>query len=80
MNKKNNKSEEYFYTAKEKEQLGLYEEALEYYRKSIEEDDNNIEAYFGFNLMKSYLSMLKNNDDKYAEIFDILNEFINDKK
>lgn len=77
----NNKSKSYFNTAKEKEELGLYEEALEYYKKSIEEDDSNIEAYFGFNLMKSYISMLEkentDDDNKAADIFNALNHFIN---
>ena len=80
-----NKSKSYFNTAKEKEELGLYEEALEYYKKAIEEDDSNIEAYFGFNLMKSYISMLEmeNTDDddkidnKSADILNALNHFIN---
>ena len=80
-----NTSLKYLELAKEKEEIGEYKKALEYYKKSIEEDDSNIEAYFGFNLMKSYISMLEaeNTDDddkidnKSADIFNALNHFIN---
>ncbi|ASJ21636.1 hypothetical protein [Brachyspira hampsonii] len=74
----------YFDNAKEKEEAGLYEEALEYYKKVLEEDDENIEAYFSINLIKSYIEIEKNTEDKekqnkYAKLFNIFNEFL-DKK
>lgn len=70
--------------AKEKEELGLYEEALEYYTKAIEENPDNIEAYFGLNLIKSYMAM-ENIDDnenpkykKHMDLFNIFNDILND--
>lgn len=47
------RNKSYFDKAKEKEEAGLYDEALEYYKKALEEDDENIEAYFSINLIKS---------------------------
>ncbi|MEI0799292.1 tetratricopeptide repeat protein [Brachyspira intermedia] len=81
-----NTSLKYLELAKEKEEIGEYREALEYYKKSIEEDPDNIEAYFGLNLINSYIEMekeLKNDDsdniNKHIELFNIFNEFL-DKK
>lgn len=79
-----NTSLKYLELAKEKEEIGEYREALEYYKKSIEEDPDNIEAYFGLNLINSYIEMekeLKNDDDsdninKHVELFNIFNEFL----
>ena len=82
----NNNSLKYLELAKEKEETGEYKSALEYYKKSIEEDSENIEAYFGLNLINSYIEMekeLKNDDsdniNKHMELFNIFNEFL-DKK
>ena len=81
-----NTSLKYLELAKEKEEIGEYREALEYYKKSIEEDPDNIEAYFGLNLINSYIEMekeLKNDDsdniNKHIELFNVFNEFL-DKK
>ncbi|MEI0558917.1 tetratricopeptide repeat protein [Brachyspira intermedia] len=81
-----NTSLKYLELAKEKEEIGEYKEALEYYKKSIEEDPDNIESYFGLNLINSYIEMEKesNNDDsdninKHIELFNVFNEFL-DKK
>ncbi|AEM23333.1 TPR domain-containing protein [Brachyspira intermedia PWS/A] len=82
-----NTSLKYLELAKEKEEIGEYKEALEYYEKSIEEDPDNIEAYFGLNLINSYIEMekeLKNDDasdniNKHIEFFNIFNEFLNKK-
>ncbi|EKV58274.1 hypothetical protein [Brachyspira hampsonii] len=74
----------YFDKAKEKEEAGLYEEALEYYEKALEEDDENIEAYFSINLIKSYIEIEKNTQDrekqnKHTKLFNIFNEFLDEK-
>ncbi|WP_300721470.1 tetratricopeptide repeat protein, partial [uncultured Brachyspira sp.] len=55
----NNNLSGYLKLAKEKEEAGEYKEALQYYEKSIEEDPNNIEAYFGWNLINSYIEIGK---------------------
>lgn len=80
----NNNSLKYLELAKEKQELGEYKEALEYYKKSIEEDPENIESYFGLNLINSYIEMeneLKNDDNdcktnKHIELFNIFNDFL----
>ncbi|OEJ13886.1 hypothetical protein BFL38_03865 [Brachyspira hampsonii] len=74
----------YFDIAKEKKEAGLYEEALEYYKKALEEDDENIEAYFSINLIKSYIEIEKNNQNnekqnKHTKLFNIFNEFLDEK-
>ena len=71
----------YFDRAKEKEESGLYDEALEYYQKALEEDDENIEAYFSINLIKSYIEIEKNNQNKekqnkHTKLFNVLNDFL----
>ena len=74
--KNTNKSEEYFNTAKEKEEQGLYQEALLYYTKSVEEDTNNIEAYFCINLINSYLEFDNNKiAQKRTNLLNIFNDF-----
>ena len=88
--KKSNKntSLKYLELAKENEEIGEYKEALEYYKKSIEEDPENIEAYFGLNLINSYIEMekeLKDDDDsdninRHIELFNIFNEFLDKKR
>lgn len=71
-----NKSEEYFNIAKEKEEQGLYQEALLYYTKSVEEDPNNIEAYFCMNLINSYLEFDSNQiSQKRTNLLSIFNDF-----
>lgn len=82
-----NTSLKYLELAKQKEEIGEYKEALEYYKKSIEEDPENIESYFGLNLINSYIEMekeLKNDDsdniNKHIELFNIFNEFIDNNK
>ncbi|WP_020005331.1 tetratricopeptide repeat protein [Brachyspira innocens] len=76
----------YFDKAKEKEEEGNYDEALEYYEKALEEDDENIEAYFSINLIKSYIEIEKNTQDKekpnkHTKLFNVLNDFLdNDRK
>lgn len=65
----------YMKFAKEKENIGEYKEALEYYKKAIEEDDNNIEAYFGLNLIKSYIEM-ESDSNKHTELLSILNDIL----
>ena len=73
--KNTNKSEEYFNIAKEKEEQGLYKEALSYYQKSVEEDPNNIEAYFCMNLINSYLEFNSNKiSQKRTNLLNILND------
>ena len=74
----------YFDKAKEKEEAGYYEEALEYYKKALEEDDENIELYFSINLIKSYIEIEKNTQDKekqnkHTKLFNIFNEFLDEK-
>ena len=88
--KKSNKntSLKYLELAKEKEEIGEYKEALGYYKKSIEEDPENIEAYFRLNLINSYIEMekeLKDDDDsdninRHIELFNIFNEFLDKKR
>lgn len=74
--KNTNKSEEYFNIAKEKEEQGLYQEALLYYTKSVEEDPNNIEAYFCMNLINSYLEFDSNQiSQKRTNLLSIFNDF-----
>lgn len=74
--KNTNKSEEYFNTAKEKEEQGLYQEALLYYTKSVEEDPNNIEAYFCINLINSYFEFDNNQiAQKRTNLLNIFNDF-----
>ena len=74
--KNTNKSEEYFNIAKEKEEQGLYQEALLYYTKSVEEDPNNIEAYFCINLINSYLEFDNNKiAQKRTNLLNIFNDF-----
>ncbi|MDO6993606.1 hypothetical protein Q5M87_06230 [Brachyspira innocens] len=68
----------YFDRAKEKEEAGLYKEALE-------EDDENIEAYFSINLIKSYIEIEKNTQDKeklnkHTKLFNVLNDFLDKKE
>ena len=71
-----NKSEEYYNIAKEKEEQGLYQEALLYYTKSVEEDPNNIEAYFCMNLINSYLEFDSNQiSQKRTNLLSIFNDF-----
>lgn len=87
----NEKSKEYCEIAKEKEKEGLYKEALEYYEKSIEENPNNVEAYFGWNLMNSYIEIengLKstnnknnvNEINKHIELLSVFNDFLDKKQ
>lgn len=88
-NLQNNDSLKYLELAKKEEELGNYKEALEYYKKSIEEDTNNVEAYFGWSIINSYIEMenkLKNDDDnsdninKHMELFNIFNDFLDKRK
>ncbi|WP_300369918.1 tetratricopeptide repeat protein [Brachyspira sp.] len=85
-NLQNNNSSKYLQLAKEKEESGEYDKALKYYEKSIEEDYNNIEAYFGWNLMKSYIEMEKGgnkieedniyNYNKHIELMNVFNNLL----
>lgn len=75
----------YFDKAKEKEEEGFYEEALEYYKKALEEDDENIEAYFSINLIKSYIEIEKNSKEsaksnKHTKLFNVLDAFLDKKE
>ena len=83
-NLKNDDSLKYLELAKKEEELGNYKEALKYYEKSIEENPNNVEAYFGWNIINSYIEMenSENIDDnnKHIELFNIFNDFLDKRK
>ncbi|WP_295153721.1 tetratricopeptide repeat protein [uncultured Brachyspira sp.] len=82
----NNNLSGYLKLAKEKEEAGEYKEALQYYEKSIEEDPNNIEAYFGWNLINSYIEIGKEENkyqvkntyhtNKHIELLNVFNNLL----